>query len=62
MGADPSPGKPGVTGLWQVSDRHRLPFDELVRHDLFYVENWSLSMDLVILLRTIPAVLARSEA
>ena len=52
--------RPGLTGLWQVSGRHRLPFDDLVRYDLFYVENWSLSMDLYILLRTIPAVLLRS--
>jgi exopolysaccharide biosynthesis polyprenyl glycosylphosphotransferase len=52
--------RPGLTGLWQVSGRHRLPFDDLVRYDLFYVENWSISMDLVILLRTIPAVLLRS--
>jgi exopolysaccharide biosynthesis polyprenyl glycosylphosphotransferase len=52
--------KPGVTGLWQVAGRHRLPFDDLVRYDLFYVENWSLAMDLFILLRTIPAVLQRS--
>jgi exopolysaccharide biosynthesis polyprenyl glycosylphosphotransferase len=52
--------RPGLTGLWQVSGRHRLPFDELVRYDLFYVENWSLSLDLVVLLRTIPAVLLRS--
>jgi lipopolysaccharide/colanic/teichoic acid biosynthesis glycosyltransferase len=52
--------RPGLTGLWQVSGRHRLPFDDLVRYDLFYVENWSLSMDLLILLRTIPAVLLRS--
>jgi exopolysaccharide biosynthesis polyprenyl glycosylphosphotransferase len=52
--------RPGLTGLWQVSGRHRLPFDDLVRYDLFYVENWSLSMDLFILLRTIPAVLLRS--
>jgi exopolysaccharide biosynthesis polyprenyl glycosylphosphotransferase len=52
--------KPGLTGLWQVSGRHRLPFADLVRYDLFYVENWSLSMDLYILLRTIPAVLLRS--
>jgi lipopolysaccharide/colanic/teichoic acid biosynthesis glycosyltransferase len=43
-----------------VSGRHRLPFEDLVRYDLFYVENWSLSMDLYILLRTIPAVLLRS--
>jgi exopolysaccharide biosynthesis polyprenyl glycosylphosphotransferase len=52
--------RPGATGLWQVSGRHRLPFDDLVRYDLYYVENWSLSMDLFILLRTIPAVLLRS--
>jgi lipopolysaccharide/colanic/teichoic acid biosynthesis glycosyltransferase len=41
--------KPGVTGLWQVAGRHRLSFDDLVRYDLFYIENWSLSMDLRIL-------------
>src|SRR6266511_3105495 len=52
--------RPGLTGLWQVSGRHLLPFDDLVRYDLFYVENWSLSMDLFILLRTIPAVVLRS--
>jgi lipopolysaccharide/colanic/teichoic acid biosynthesis glycosyltransferase len=52
--------KPGVTGLWQVAGRHRLSFDDLVRCDLFYIENWSLPMDLLILLRTIPAVLFRS--
>ena len=52
--------KPGMTGLWQVAGRHRLPFDDLIRYDLFYVENWSLPMDLFILLRTIPAVLLRS--
>ena len=52
--------RPGLTGLWQVSGRHRLPFDDLVRYDLFYVENWSLAMDVFILLRTIPAVLLRS--
>ncbi len=54
--------KPGMTGLWQVSGRHRLRFDDLVRYDLFYVENWSLTMDLAILLRTIPAALRRSGA
>jgi exopolysaccharide biosynthesis polyprenyl glycosylphosphotransferase len=52
--------KPGVTGLWQVAGRHRLPFDDLVRYDLFYVENWSLAMDLFVLLKTIPTVLRRS--
>jgi exopolysaccharide biosynthesis polyprenyl glycosylphosphotransferase len=52
--------KPGVTGLWQVAGRHRLPFDDLIRYDLFYVENWSLAMDLFVLLKTIPTVLRRS--
>jgi exopolysaccharide biosynthesis polyprenyl glycosylphosphotransferase len=52
--------RPGLTGLWQVSGRHALPFEDLVRYDLFYVENWSISLDLFVLLRTIPAVLLRS--
>jgi exopolysaccharide biosynthesis polyprenyl glycosylphosphotransferase len=52
--------KPGLTGLWQVSGRHALSFDDLVRYDLFYVENWSLSMDVFVLLRTIPTVALRS--
>jgi lipopolysaccharide/colanic/teichoic acid biosynthesis glycosyltransferase len=54
--------KPGMTGLWQVSGRHTLSFDDYVRYNLFYVENWSLGMDLFLILRTIPAVLARSGA
>jgi exopolysaccharide biosynthesis polyprenyl glycosylphosphotransferase len=54
--------KPGLTGLWQVSGRHRLPFEDLIRYDLFYVENWSLSMDMFVLLRTVPAVLGRTGA
>jgi exopolysaccharide biosynthesis polyprenyl glycosylphosphotransferase len=49
--------KPGVTGLWQVNGRHDLTFDDYVRYDLFYVENWSLTMDLYILAKTIPALL-----
>lgn len=48
---------PGMTGLWQVSGRSRLPFDEMVLLDIYYIENWSLWMDLKILLRTIPKVL-----
>jgi len=44
--------KPGLTGLWQVSGRNRLPFEEMVRLDLFYIENWSLLLDLKIVLRT----------
>jgi exopolysaccharide biosynthesis polyprenyl glycosylphosphotransferase len=48
--------KPGMTGLWQVSGRSDLSWEEAVRLDLRYVENWSLSLDLVILLRTLSAV------
>jgi exopolysaccharide biosynthesis polyprenyl glycosylphosphotransferase len=54
--------KPGMTGLWQVSGRSDLPWDEAVRLDLRYVENWSLSLDLVILLRTMTAVVRSSGA
>jgi lipopolysaccharide/colanic/teichoic acid biosynthesis glycosyltransferase len=48
---------PGMTGLWQVSGRSRLTFDEMIRLDLFYIENWSVGFDLGLLVRTIPAVL-----
>ncbi len=44
--------KPGVTGLWQVSGRNRLPFAEMVRLDLYYIENWSLLLDLKIIFKT----------
>jgi exopolysaccharide biosynthesis polyprenyl glycosylphosphotransferase len=54
--------KPGMTGLWQVSGRSDLPWEEAVRLDLRYVENWSLSLDLVILLRTLAAVIRSSGA
>ena len=54
--------KPGMTGLWQVSGRSDLPWEEAVRLDLRYVENWSLTLDLVILLRTMTAVLRSSGA
>jgi len=49
--------KPGITGLWQVSGRSDLSWEESVRLDLYYVENWSLIQDLVIVWRTIGAVL-----
>jgi lipopolysaccharide/colanic/teichoic acid biosynthesis glycosyltransferase len=48
--------RPGITGLWQVSGRSNLTFDEMVMLDIYYGENWSLSTDLQILLRTIPQV------
>ena len=52
--------KPGITGLWQVSGRNRLPFDEMVRMDLYYIENWSLLLDLKIVLQTLQ-VMWRAE-
>jgi exopolysaccharide biosynthesis polyprenyl glycosylphosphotransferase len=54
--------KPGLTGLWQVSGRNRLTFEEMVRLDLFYIENWSLLLDLRIILRTIPVMLRGDDA
>ena len=54
--------KPGMTGLWQVSGRSDLPWDEAVRLDLRYVENWSLTFDITILLRTFVAVFRGSGA
>jgi exopolysaccharide biosynthesis polyprenyl glycosylphosphotransferase len=53
---------PGMTGLSQVSGRSKLKFDDMVRLDIYYAENWSLWLDLKILLRTIPAVLKRDGA
>jgi lipopolysaccharide/colanic/teichoic acid biosynthesis glycosyltransferase len=53
---------PGITGLWQVSGRAELDFDELVRLDFLYLDRWSMFLDLSILLRTIPAVLSRRGA
>jgi lipopolysaccharide/colanic/teichoic acid biosynthesis glycosyltransferase len=49
---------PGLTGLWQVSGRNRLSFDEMVRLDINYIEHWSLARDLAILARTPRAVIA----
>jgi len=48
---------PGMTGLWQVSGRSSLTFDEMIRLDLLYIENWSVGFDLGLMLRTVPAVL-----
>ena len=54
--------RPGITGMWQVSGRSEATFDDYVQLDLFYVDNWSLSLDLKILLRTIPSVLCQRGA
>jgi lipopolysaccharide/colanic/teichoic acid biosynthesis glycosyltransferase len=47
---------PGITGLWQVSGRSELTFDEMCLLDIYYIENWSLGLDLSLMLRTIPRV------
>jgi exopolysaccharide biosynthesis polyprenyl glycosylphosphotransferase len=53
---------PGMTGLWQISGRSHLSFDDLVRLDFYYLENWSIWLDITILLKTVPAVFAREGA
>jgi exopolysaccharide biosynthesis polyprenyl glycosylphosphotransferase len=53
---------PGLTGLWQVSGRSEVPFHDMVRLDLHYIRSWSLSLDIEIMLRTIPAVLSNRGA
>jgi exopolysaccharide biosynthesis polyprenyl glycosylphosphotransferase len=54
--------KPGITGLWQVSGRSDLSWDESVRLDLLYVESWSLALDITIMMKTVLAVLRRRGA
>ncbi len=53
---------PGMTGLWQISGRSGLSFDDLVRLDFTYLENWSIWLDITILAKTLPAVLSRKGA
>jgi lipopolysaccharide/colanic/teichoic acid biosynthesis glycosyltransferase len=54
--------KPGLTGLWQVSGRSEIPFDEMCLLDIYYIENWSMQLDAQILMMTIPRVLLRHGA
>jgi exopolysaccharide biosynthesis polyprenyl glycosylphosphotransferase len=53
---------PGITGVWQVSGRSELGFEDMVKLDLYYVDNWSIWMDLSIMLLTLPAVLSSRGA
>jgi len=53
---------PGMTGLWQISGRSGLTFDDLVRLDFTYLENWSIWLDITVIARTIPAVITRRGA
>ncbi len=54
--------RPGLTGLWQVSGRSTLPFDDMVALDIQYIEEWTLLRDMVILLKTLPAVVSTRGA
>jgi lipopolysaccharide/colanic/teichoic acid biosynthesis glycosyltransferase len=54
--------RPGITGLWQVSGRSDLSWDDAVRLDLYYVDNWSLTFDLLILWRTVMVVFGHRGA
>jgi exopolysaccharide biosynthesis polyprenyl glycosylphosphotransferase len=53
---------PGITGLWQVSGRAALSYEQMINLDIYYLENWSLGLDLKILLRTVPAIFAHEGA
>jgi lipopolysaccharide/colanic/teichoic acid biosynthesis glycosyltransferase len=53
---------PGMTGLWQISGRSDLSFDDLVRLDFYYLENWSIWLDISILAKTLPAVIGSRGA
>ena len=52
---------PGMTGLWQVSGRNGMDFNEMVILDIYYIENWSIWMDVEILIKTIPALVQHSK-
>ncbi len=54
--------RPGLTCLWQINGRHRIPFEEWMRMDLYYIDHWSIGMDLRIICRTVATVLAGSGA
>lgn len=53
---------PGVSGYWQISGRSNLSFEDMIRLDLYYIENWSLSLDIKIILKTVRAVLRHEGA
>ncbi len=53
---------PGITGLWQVSGRANLSYEEMIELDIYYIENWSPGLDIVILLKTLPAIFSQRGA
>jgi exopolysaccharide biosynthesis polyprenyl glycosylphosphotransferase len=54
--------KPGITGLWQVSGRSDLPFDEMIKLDMYYIETWSLWTDFKVIMRTFSAIVSSNGA
>ncbi len=54
--------RPGLTGLWQVNGRSNVPFEEMVMMDIYYIENWTIGLDINLAIRTVPAVLRRDGA
>ncbi len=54
--------KPGITGFWQISGRNDVDYEERIALDMYYIQNWSLWLDIKIILRTVPAVLAKKGA
>jgi lipopolysaccharide/colanic/teichoic acid biosynthesis glycosyltransferase len=53
---------PGITGLWQVSGRASLSYEEMINLDIYYIENWSPGLDLKIISRTLPAIFSKKGA
>ncbi len=53
---------PGITGLWQVSGRASLSYEEMIELDIYYIENWSPGLDLKIIFKTLPAILSKKGA
>jgi len=54
--------RPGITGLWQISGRSDVSYDERIRMDMYYIRNWTIWNDIYILLATIPAVIKKKGA
>ena len=54
--------KPGITGFWQVNGRQEISYEERVKMDMFYIEHWSIWMDIIILIKTVWKVLKREGA
>jgi lipopolysaccharide/colanic/teichoic acid biosynthesis glycosyltransferase len=52
--------KPGATGLWQVEANHKASFDEYRRLDLYYVDNWTVALDIAVIVDTVPAIVRRA--